>query len=162
MQHAAFVSVWIALDDVSPENGGLWILPYRDAADTLIPAGATLTPKHGSADSEPAVRRVRRRRAGSLSPDVPDVAAVFVAAHAAAGAPHSPPDHSDPCPSGCVALRLRAGSAVVMSPRLLHRSGPNSSEHPRRAYMPQYSLAPVVRSAAGSELVGFGFRVAPL
>ncbi|ACY16554.1 phytanoyl-CoA dioxygenase family protein [Haliangium ochraceum] len=37
-----------------------------------------------------------------------------------------------------------AGSVVLMSSTLLHRSGPNRSARPRRAFLAQYSAAPIL------------------
>ena len=40
---------------------------------------------------------------------------------------------------------LRAGGAVVLSDAVLHCSGRNLSDAPRRAWMPQLAAAPVLR-----------------
>lgn len=48
-----------------------------------------------------------------------------------------------------LALEVPAGSAVLTSDTLLHCSGPNRSAHMRRAWMPQFSAAPLVRSSDG-------------
>ncbi|KAK9806521.1 hypothetical protein WJX73_006587 [Symbiochloris irregularis] len=41
------------------------------------------------------------------------------------------------------ALSVKAGTAVVMSSHLWHSSGPNTSRHSRRAWMPQFSCSPI-------------------
>ena len=41
-------------------------------------------------------------------------------------------------------LPVKAGTAVVMGDRLMHCSLPNSSHQPRRAWMPQFSLQPIL------------------
>jgi len=48
-------------------------------------------------------------------------------------------------------LELPAGCAVVLSHTLPHRSGPNATARDRRAWMPQFSRAPVL-SAGGAPL----------
>lgn len=61
------------------------------------------------------------------------------------------PHALDPRNNDCVArvdepgvcLPMRAGSLLVMSGLLLHRSGPNTTDHARPAYQWQYSPAPV-------------------
>lgn len=39
---------------------------------------------------------------------------------------------------------VQAGTAVVMGDRLMHCSLPNSSNHARRAWMPQFSQQPIL------------------
>jgi ectoine hydroxylase-related dioxygenase (phytanoyl-CoA dioxygenase family) len=39
---------------------------------------------------------------------------------------------------------VRAGSIVCFSSTVFHRSGPNTTEHPRRVYVAQYSSAPLL------------------
>ena len=41
-------------------------------------------------------------------------------------------------------LSVKAGTAIVMSDRLLHCSTANASKHTRRAWMPQFSSMPIL------------------
>ena len=47
-----------------------------------------------------------------------------------------------------------AGTAVAFSSRTLHRSGPNGTDRPRRAYIAQYSVEPI-RNPESGELKRF-------
>lgn len=100
-ERTPYVSVWVALDDVSEENGCLYILPYPSSAS---PAG-----ERGSAAHE------RRARA------------------------YPPVESLGPGPDVGLPIALDAGDAVVLSSHVLHCSGPNLSDAPRRAWMPQFS-----------------------
>lgn len=46
-------------------------------------------------------------------------------------------------------LEVPAGTAILTSDTLLHCSGPNCSAHMRRAWMPQFAAAPLVRRSDG-------------
>jgi hypothetical protein len=48
-----------------------------------------------------------------------------------------------------VPLEIAAGTAVITSDVLLHRSGANGSRHMRRAWMPQFAAGPLTWSADG-------------
>jgi hypothetical protein len=56
-------------------------------------------------------------------------------------------------------LELPTGCAVVLSHALPHRSGPNTTAHDRRAWMPQFSRAPVL--AAGGAPLAFAVPLQP-
>ncbi|KAI3436654.1 hypothetical protein D9Q98_006070 [Chlorella vulgaris] len=49
-----------------------------------------------------------------------------------------------------VALEVAAGTAVIMSDTVLHRSGPNRSRHMRRAWMPQFAARKLSWHADGT------------
>ena len=51
---------------------------------------------------------------------------------------------------GGLLLEVPAGTAVITSDTLLHGSGPNRSRHMRRAWMPQFSAAPLTWRGDGS------------
>lgn len=96
--HSPYVSCWCALDDMSVENGTIYVLPYgrdgRTAADELIDHTVDETTNdkvgyHGDDPGDPAI--------------------------------------------------VPAGSIVVFSSRTFHRSGANSTDAYRRAYLAQYS-----------------------
>jgi ectoine hydroxylase-related dioxygenase (phytanoyl-CoA dioxygenase family) len=53
-------------------------------------------------------------------------------------------------PENGVAAILRAGSLVIFSSTTLHRSGPNTTAHARRAYLCQYSPEPIIDPATGA------------
>ena len=97
--HAPYVTVWIALDDATEENGCVRLLP-RDL------------------DESPGLRShewlEETRELNGY-------------------------DGGDPGR----AMTCRAGDAVVFSSLTLHRSGPNATARPRRAYVVQYSDAPL-------------------
>jgi len=48
-----------------------------------------------------------------------------------------------------VQLEVAAGTAIVMSSMVEHSSGPNTSRFSRRAWMPQFSLRPIIHSGGG-------------
>ena len=58
-----------------------------------------------------------------------------------------------------VELPMAAGTAVLMRDTLLHASGPNRTQHSRRAWMPQFASAPIRRP--GGELVSLAVPLAP-
>lgn len=51
-----------------------------------------------------------------------------------------------------VAVPCEAGSIIAFSSVTLHRSGSNATERPRRAYVCQYSAAPILRPETGVPL----------
>lgn len=100
-----YVNAWIALDDVSEENGTVYLLPY-EAAGT------------------------RDRIQHEVDESTGDRIGYFG-------------DHPG------VPVIAPAGSIAVFSSTTFHRSGPNVSGRPRRAYALQYA-ADVVHEADGS------------
>lgn len=103
--HAPYLSVWIAIDDATAENGPVFVLP-RD-----LTKDASVVPHRWSEEAKELV--------GYEGPD-PGVAAI-----------------------------VPAGSVVVFSSVTLHRSSTNTSDKPRRAYLAQYSEAPIVDPETG-------------
>ena len=104
--HRAYVTVWIALDDASVDNGCIWVLP-RD-----LDAEPRLDPHHWNDQTN------------DLS-----------------GYQGDDPGQPIECP---------AGTMLVFSSLTLHRSGSNTTERPRRAYVCQYSAAPIRDPATGA------------
>lgn len=103
--HAPYLSVWIALDDTTEENGPVFVLPRNLKEDVSI------APHHwNEADKE------------------------FVG--------YDGPEQG-------VAATVPAGSMVLFSSVTLHRSSPNTTAHPRRAYLAQYSSAPIIDPGTG-------------
>jgi ectoine hydroxylase-related dioxygenase (phytanoyl-CoA dioxygenase family) len=93
--HEPYLTCWIALDDVTEENGAVYLLPYsRSGIKSYV--------KH------------------IPDPAVGDRVAYF---------------GSDPG----VPMTGPAGTIVVFSSVVLHRSGPNLTDRLRRAYLAQYS-----------------------
>ena len=97
--HKPYVTVWIALDDTTEENGCVYLLP-RDLA-----ANPGLDP-HEWLDESNELNGYTGDETGQ--------------------------------PMTCP-----AGTIVVFSSLTLHRSGPNSTDKPRRAYVCQYSPEPI-------------------
>jgi len=97
--HKPYVNCWVPLDDVSEENGTVYLLPYGLAGTR-----------------ERIEHRVMENgdREGYFGPE-PGIPAV--------------------CP---------AGSVVVFSSTVFHRSGANQTDRMRRAYALQYSPEPVL------------------
>jgi ectoine hydroxylase-related dioxygenase (phytanoyl-CoA dioxygenase family) len=98
--HRPYVNAWIPLDDVSEENGTVYLLPYGLAGTR---ERVEHRPVPGTNDRE-----------GYFGPE-PGIPAV--------------------CP---------AGSLVVFSSTVFHRSGANDTDRMRRAYALQYSPEPVL------------------
>jgi ectoine hydroxylase-related dioxygenase (phytanoyl-CoA dioxygenase family) len=94
-QPPRYVSLWCALDDVSEENGTLYVLP------------------------------------GS---------------HVAVNGELPPPPRTDAQASSCI-MTVPAGTLVALSSTVLHCSGRNLSDAPRRAWMPQVSVGALVDPA---------------
>lgn len=93
--HEPYVTVWIALDDVTEENGPVHLLPYSRS-------GIRSYVKH------------------IPDPETNDRVCYF---------------GSDPG----VPMTAPAGSVVVFSSVVMHRSGPNLTDRNRRVYIAQYS-----------------------
>lgn len=104
-EHLPYVSLWIALDDATEENGCVYLIP-RDL------------------DADPGVDLHERvDRTDELNGYFGD----------------------DPgLPMTC-----KAGTVVAFSSRTLHRSGENTTDRPRRAYLAQYSPEPIRDPATG-------------
>ena len=96
-QPPRYLSLWCALDDVSEENGTLYVLPGSHAAVD----GQLLLPPCADAHS-----------------------------------------------SSCI-MTVPAGTLVALSSTVLHCSGRNLSDAPRRAWMPQVSVGAIVVDHAG-------------
>jgi ectoine hydroxylase-related dioxygenase (phytanoyl-CoA dioxygenase family) len=104
--HEPYLTCWIALDDVTEENGSVYLLPYSRS-------GIRSYVKH---IPDPTVND----RVGYFGSDP--------------GLPMTAP----------------AGSIVVFSSVVLHRSGPNTTDKLRRVYLAQYS-GEVIMSKDGTE-----------
>ncbi len=103
--HAPYLTVWIALDDTTEDNGCVYLLP-RD-----LDAQPGLDPHEWQEDS--------RELNGYNGTD---------------------PGQPMTCP---------AGTIVAFSSLTLHRSGPNSTDRARRAYVCQYSTEPIRHPETG-------------
>lgn len=104
--HAPYLSVWIALDEITEDNGPVYLLPRN-------------------LDTEPQVDphvwdEESKERVGYKGKEP--------------GAPALVP----------------AGGVVVFSSLTLHRSSANQTDAPRRAYLAQYSLEPILDPATGA------------
>lgn len=93
--HEPYLTCWIALDDVTEENGSVYLLPYsRSGIKSYI--------KH------------------IQDPELNDLVCYF---------------GSDPG----IPMTAPAGSIVVFSSVVIHRSGANTTDRHRRVYLAQYS-----------------------
>lgn len=101
--HDPYLSVWIALDDMTAANGALHVLP--------------------------------RSRAGTATDVVPHVK--DAATNDLVGYVGDDPGEL---------LEVPAGSVVAMASTTLHRSGPNVTEVPRRAFLVSYSPTPITQA----------------
>jgi ectoine hydroxylase-related dioxygenase (phytanoyl-CoA dioxygenase family) len=95
-----YLTCWVALDDVTLENGTVYVLPY----------------------SECGIRTVVQHK---RDPRTNDLVGYF---------------GKEP---GVPAI-VPAGSIVVFSSYVFHRSGPNLTDKLRRVYLPQYSPTPIL------------------
>ena len=98
--HPAYLTVWIALDDATEENGCVYVLPRDlDAKPGLDPHEwvEEANELNGYTGSDPGL------------------------------------------PMTC-----KAGTIVAFSSLTLHRSGANTTDHRRRAYICQYSVEPII------------------
>lgn len=93
--HKPFVALWCALDDMTEENGALYILP------------------NGHIGSKGITEHVKDKRAGDL-----------VGYHG-----------DDPG----LAMTVPRGSIIAIASTTFHRSGVNTTDAPRRAYLASYS-----------------------
>jgi ectoine hydroxylase-related dioxygenase (phytanoyl-CoA dioxygenase family) len=101
-----YLTCWVTLDDVSLENGTVYLLPY----------------------SEVGIRSVVQH---IKDPRTHDMVGYF---------------GKNPG----VAAIVPAGSIVVFSSYVFHRSGPNLTDKIRRVYLPQYSSA-IIRDLKGKQ-----------
>jgi ectoine hydroxylase-related dioxygenase (phytanoyl-CoA dioxygenase family) len=97
--HKPYLTCWCALDDMSEENGTLYILPYSRA------------------HTRDVVEHVRDEATNDLIGYRGDESGV--------------------------PINVRAGSIVVFPSTIFHRTGPNKSDKPRRAYLAEYSPEPI-------------------
>ena len=99
--HKPYVTVWAAVDDMTPENGTAYVLPYSNVGIRSL------------------VEHIR-------DPDTGDKVGYF---------------GKEP---GIPAI-VPAGSLVVFSSLVFHRSGGNTTDQMRRAYVTQYSPEPIYK-----------------
>ena len=104
--HAPYLTVWIALDDTTEENGCVYLIPRDIAAEPGI-------------DPHDWVEESNELN-GYTGPDT---------------------GRAMTCP---------AGTVVAFSSLTLHRSGPNTTAAPRRAYLAQYSTEAIIDPATGA------------
>ncbi|KAG2430346.1 hypothetical protein HYH02_013710 [Chlamydomonas schloesseri] len=156
-QYSPYISVWTALDDMEAGNGALAVIPQSHLITSShhAPAAAVAAPppvqggggQQGTAAAAAAAAAVEA--AAQLEP--PPRCSTGAAAGASGGtrtaAPAPPTAGAGALPhqQQQQLLLLPAGSVVVFSDTLLHASGPNASRHMRRAWMPQFSAAPILR-----------------
>lgn len=96
----AYVTTWLALEDMTEENGTLYVLPFSEGGSRTL---------------------VEHR----LEPATKDKVADFG------------PNPGRP-------VLVPAGSLVVLSSLVPHKSGPNTSDRPRPAYLCQFSPEPIL------------------
>lgn len=107
--HEPYLTCWIALDDVTEENGSVYLLPYsRSGIKSYI--------KH-----------IR-------DPELNDLVCYFG-------------------PDPGISMTAKAGSIVVFSSVVIHRSGANRTDRNRRVYLAQYSKE-VIPSKDGTTAYG--------
>jgi ectoine hydroxylase-related dioxygenase (phytanoyl-CoA dioxygenase family) len=144
------LSAWIALDDAPKEAGCLTVYPgtQRGRAEHALFVGKTRLP-------DPIVAVLRRATSLTGTGDNPKTAAerafagaksvVLGSATRLVPALNSLNDlQVDPRtlpPDGLVSLPAKAGDAILFASLLVHGSGPNTSPHPRRAYIISYMNA---------------------
>jgi len=104
-EHAPYLTVWIALDDTTEENGCVYLLERN--LDT-------------APDLDPHEWQEETNELNGYSGDETGI------------------------PMLC-----KAGTVVAFSSLTLHRSGANSTDTPRRAYVCQYSGAPLIDPTTG-------------
>lgn len=97
--HRPYLSLWCALDNITPTNGALSVLPLAQALQ------------------QPVLPHVKDKRSNDL-----------------VGYQGDEPG---------VVLPVPCGSIVAMASTVLHRSGPNTEDQPRRAYLASYSAEPI-------------------
>lgn len=97
--HKPYMSCWCALDDMTEDNGTLYVLPF------------------GRVSGNQVIEHVRDENTNDLVGYFGD----------------------DPG----VPIIVPAGSVVVFSSLLLHRTGANKTDRPRRAYLAEYSVEPI-------------------
>ena len=97
--HRPYLTVWIALDDTTVENGCVYLLP-RDLEEQ-----PGLDPHEWQEDTN---------ELNGYTGDAPGTA-----------------------------MTCKAGTIVAFSSLTLHRSGPNTTGRPRRAYVCQYTVEPL-------------------
>ncbi len=103
--HPAYITIWIALDDTTEENGCVYLIP-RDL------------------DENPGIDP------HEWQDDTNELNGYF-------GTETGQP------------MRAKAGTIVAFSSLTLHRSGPNTTDKPRRAYVCQYSVEPILDPKTG-------------
>jgi ectoine hydroxylase-related dioxygenase (phytanoyl-CoA dioxygenase family) len=97
--HAPYLTLWCALDDATPDNGALHVLPYS---------------RVGTRDVIPHVKDKQTGDFIGYSGEDPGIV-----------------------------VPVPRGSIVALSSTLFHRSGPNTTDTPRRAFLAAYSVAPI-------------------
>lgn len=104
MECPMYITCWVPLDDITPENGAVYLLPYSKL-------GIRTTVKH------------------IHDPKTNDLVGYF---------------GKEPGVGGIVP----AGSLVVFSSYVFHRSGPNLTDKLRRVFLPQYCPTPLENKPA--------------
>ncbi|MBV9852740.1 MAG: phytanoyl-CoA dioxygenase family protein, partial [Armatimonadetes bacterium] len=103
-----YLTLWLALNDATPENGCISVLPGSH--------------KRGLVEHRPS--------------------------------PIGLVCHSSDDPDQGVRVPVKAGSMAVFQSLTMHKSGPNVSDSPRKAYVIQYSRAGLRNAKTGEVLTG--------
>jgi ectoine hydroxylase-related dioxygenase (phytanoyl-CoA dioxygenase family) len=124
-----FVSCWICLDDTTPENGALHMVPYFDTADSKSYAYLYredyIRHHRGAADKYPPKYTLVQKHL-KQDPSLHEIE---------------------------VAMYIPAGSIIIIASQMLHRSTGNKSNDYRRAFMPQFSSRAITSENSKQPLV---------
>lgn len=164
VHYAPYISVWCALDDMTLENGCLWVRPFTagdgggesEAATSQLPVSNNGV---GVQSDGPSAKQATL--SGRLEPCCSSGGSsesLHGGGHSSGGSTEGarrplasrPRELSRDEGSGALPLPCRAGTVVIFSDTLPHCSGPNRTQHTRRAWMPQFSRAPICWKADGS------------
>jgi len=112
-----YVSCWISLDDTTEENGTLYFIPYPNQ-DTRLPVHIQSVEEYTNHHNTAAASYQGK---------------LYYEQHMEDNL-----DNEIEIP-----LLVSAGSMIIISSKVLHRSSANISNARRRAFMPQYSSFPI-------------------
>lgn len=129
-------AVWCALDDMTLDNGCFVVRPgshLRASCDAAAPRSCL--------QDEQGLGPVAARHNDGLQQQQQEEEELL--------AVQQQQQQQDAVwPPGALPLEVPAGTAIITSDTVLHCSGPNRSQHMLRAWMPQFSSAPLMWSGS--------------
>lgn len=152
-------AVWCALDDMTLENGCFVVRPGSHLRGSCAANGDTAAPP-SCLQREQGLEPVASSQVDGLQQQKQQQQQELLAVQQEQEQEQRQQQDAV-WPPGALPLEVPAGTAIITSDTVLHCSGPNRSQHMRRAWMPQFSSGPLMWSGSGGGCVSLAVPLVP-